>query len=249
MIIIPDLHGRTFWKGAVKGRENEDIVFLGDYLDPYGDEGITYGQALQNLEAILGFRDKHPENVTLLIGNHDQQYFIPDCDPGGRYSWAYAKRYSKLFIDNRKKFLIAVERWFGNQKYIFSHAGFLDEWVALLDIRKGSLCDNLNNMYLSNNYALGGYLSCLSWSRHGFDPAGSCTWADVSEHVGGGPQKCVKGAYQIFGHTRVKEPIVADYFACLDTKRAFVLGQSGVITELDGKPVMKLEELKKKLEI
>ena len=27
MIIIPDIHGRSFWKDAVKGRENDKIIF------------------------------------------------------------------------------------------------------------------------------------------------------------------------------------------------------------------------------
>ena len=35
MIIIPDVHGRKFWRNAVKGFETEKIVFLGDYVDPY----------------------------------------------------------------------------------------------------------------------------------------------------------------------------------------------------------------------
>ena len=41
MIIIPDVHGRTFWRQAVNeylGKEH--ILFLGDYLDPYAYEGI-----------------------------------------------------------------------------------------------------------------------------------------------------------------------------------------------------------------
>ena len=42
MIVIPDVHGRTFWRQAVNeylGKEH--ILFLGDYLDPYTYEGIT----------------------------------------------------------------------------------------------------------------------------------------------------------------------------------------------------------------
>ena len=33
ILLIPDIHGRDFWKKA-KDFEGE-IVFLGDYLDPY----------------------------------------------------------------------------------------------------------------------------------------------------------------------------------------------------------------------
>ena len=34
MIIIPDIHGRDFWK-EVTAIEDEEFVFLGDYVDPY----------------------------------------------------------------------------------------------------------------------------------------------------------------------------------------------------------------------
>ena len=34
-IVIPDVHGRDFWRSAVRGREKEKIIFLGDYVHPY----------------------------------------------------------------------------------------------------------------------------------------------------------------------------------------------------------------------
>ena len=40
ILIIPDIHGRTFWKECIKCREYDEIIFLGDYLDPYSFEGI-----------------------------------------------------------------------------------------------------------------------------------------------------------------------------------------------------------------
>ena len=41
LVIIPDVHGRPFWREAVRLRPEEEFIFLGDYLDPYPDEGIT----------------------------------------------------------------------------------------------------------------------------------------------------------------------------------------------------------------
>ena len=38
ILLIPDVHGRYFWKGPVKEtleNTNAKIVFLGDYLDVY----------------------------------------------------------------------------------------------------------------------------------------------------------------------------------------------------------------------
>ena len=70
MIVIPDVHGRTFWKDAVKNKENEEIIFEGDYLDPYPNENIPPGNALENFKEIIEFKKQHPDNVILLVGNH-----------------------------------------------------------------------------------------------------------------------------------------------------------------------------------
>ena len=45
ILIIPDIHGRTFWKECIKC-ECDEIIFLGDYLDPYNYEGISKQDAL-----------------------------------------------------------------------------------------------------------------------------------------------------------------------------------------------------------
>ena len=45
MIIIPDIHGHTFWKEAIaKRRKDEMVIFLGDYLDPHNSSktNITF---------------------------------------------------------------------------------------------------------------------------------------------------------------------------------------------------------------
>lgn len=41
VIVIPDVHGRSFWKNAIEKHPETPIVFLGDYLNPYKSEGIT----------------------------------------------------------------------------------------------------------------------------------------------------------------------------------------------------------------
>ena len=74
MIIIPDIHGRSFWKDAVKGHENEKIIFLGDYTDPYSHEGIEFWEGLQSLREVIEFKKQHLDNVVLLLGNHDLSY-------------------------------------------------------------------------------------------------------------------------------------------------------------------------------
>ena len=41
ILIVPDVHGRKFWHKAIEMIDEVDqVVFLGDYLDPYSHEGI-----------------------------------------------------------------------------------------------------------------------------------------------------------------------------------------------------------------
>lgn len=57
VIIVPDVHGRTFWRLAKeKVDEVDKIVFLGDYLDPYPAEGITTEDAIKEFEEIIEFK-------------------------------------------------------------------------------------------------------------------------------------------------------------------------------------------------
>ena len=42
IIVVPDIHGRDFWKSAVDCIDECDrVVFVGDYFDPYNFEGIS----------------------------------------------------------------------------------------------------------------------------------------------------------------------------------------------------------------
>ena len=99
ILLIPDVHGRHFWKGPVKEtleNTNAKIVFLGDYLDVYPQEFTEmYGFKLdvyteENYDKIYKLLDdtvdmfgeiielkkKYPERITLLVGNHDCGYAV-----------------------------------------------------------------------------------------------------------------------------------------------------------------------------
>lgn len=71
ILIVPDVHGRKFWHKAEELIDKVDlVVFLGDYLDPYPHEGITFDDAIEELGSILEFKEKYSDKVTLLVGNH-----------------------------------------------------------------------------------------------------------------------------------------------------------------------------------
>ena len=82
ILVIPDIHGRRFWREPVHRMidDVDRVVFLGDYLDPYPDEGVVYSpeELRQNLTEIVALKQEQPEKVVLLKGNHDQPIWNND---------------------------------------------------------------------------------------------------------------------------------------------------------------------------
>ena len=99
ILVIPDLHGRPFWREAALGADGRHIVFLGDYADPFPDEGLSPEQALAELEAVISLKREHPDKTSLLLGNHDLQYLWPDF-PKTRFDERNARRYASLYMEN-----------------------------------------------------------------------------------------------------------------------------------------------------
>lgn len=258
MIIIPDIHGRSFWKEAIKGRENEKIIFLGDYMDPYVEEDefkdLTlenyHDKIIGNLKEILEFKKAHMDNVVLLIGNHDGHYFM--CmDKCSRYERIFHSEIEKLFRDNIELFkLVHVEK-IGEKVFVFTHAGMRKLWLydvygeeEIEDIlakdtftRATMIADLLNSDI--DTYGVQQALGHMSAYRGGYESYGSILWADIREF--GGLKGLFKPSFiadmEIFGHTQLIRPIVTEYYADIDCRRAFSLNDEGVLCELDGTPV------------
>lgn len=132
VLIIPDVHGRTFWIDAISKYPidkypNLKIIFLGDYLDPYTSyDGISAETAYNNFLAILDMTKKDPR-IILLIGNHDWHYFVnlDTC----RIDYAREKQIEKLFVNNIKRFRLTYTIELDGCKYLFSHAGITQKWL------------------------------------------------------------------------------------------------------------------------
>jgi hypothetical protein len=132
IIIIPDIHGRTFWRKPVKKYKNVEgvhIVFLGDYLDPYVDiDGITPEDAYCVFEEIID-EVRSANNITLLIGNHDLHYWPQFHQSYGcRRDSLRKMNISHLFQENIDLFSIAYETYINGKQYLFTHAGVLKPW-------------------------------------------------------------------------------------------------------------------------
>ena len=112
-LILPDIHGRTFWVEPCKNKDNYDkIIFLGDYLDPYLFENISEEKAIENFKKIIHFKKKNTDKVILLLGNHDCPYAFPAyydfSDWHCRHSYDYHDEISRMFMENMDCHIIVL---------------------------------------------------------------------------------------------------------------------------------------------
>lgn len=245
-LIIPDIHGRQFWKNAVSQYEDkvEKIIFLGDYLDPYPDEGITRKDAIRNFEEIIDYKTNNKDKVVLLLGNHDLHYWSKEFHTRSRYDSSNAYHIIEDFKTHRSLFELAHEEIIGNKKYLFSHAGLMNSWVERNKKVIGEITpDSLTRLLYSANgiRALTDVSSYRTWFG---EDSGSIVWSDVREKIDlddsieyniiPNDDSIVKEYdYQIFGHTQQsKNPMITNKWACLDCRKAFILDENGVLTQV-----------------
>lgn len=236
LLIIPDVHGRTFWKTAVTRYAELPTIFLGDYLDPYTSiEGILPSDALFEFRNILQYKKENPDRVTLLLGNHDVHYFDQRIN-SSRKDWQNHDKIAELFAKNLEFFQLAKLVDTGGKQFLFSHAGIIPGWmehhfegVDLSDIKgwtellNGQLAD-LDQFKAFVTEAL----MDVSASRWGPAEYPSMVWADVEDHQL--EKRRLSKVYQIFGHTRQDyRPIIAKDYANLDCRKAFLLIEDGTI--------------------
>ena len=238
MIIIPDIHGRDFWKEPViENIGKEHILFLGDYLDPYDYEPFSPWNAYPQFQEIVAIKEKNPDSVTLLLGNHDIHY-LTEKGRGQRYDYIRGAQIKHFIIEHAELFRLAHIEEFGGKRFLFSHAGILAGWIEhnkeyLNGATPDTIGDVLNEMWADRSCwpVLFSLLADVPTSRWGRAPFGSPTWSDVEDMRKDAPE--LPGYYQIFGHTQQETgPVITEYCACLDCRRAFRLTEDGLITDI-----------------
>ena len=214
VLIIPDVHGRKFWHKAKELIDEVDqVVFLGDYLDPYSREGITFEDALNEFKQIIEFKEKHSDKVVLLVGNHDMHYIQLEFMNCSRLNVYRRVEIHDLFMNNIDKFQLIHEI----DSYLFSHAGVYLEWTKKYAITLQELFDF--KKFLKGRWNT---LEDVSYERGGWCKVGSCIWADIRESVQN--EFPVMFKKQIVGHTQLQEkPYITSKIACLDVRQCFTL--------------------------
>lgn len=245
-VIVPDVHGRTFWKDVFDF--DCDVIFLGDYLDPYGFEGINNRDAINNFTEILDYMNSR-ENASFLLGNHDCEYLIGTDVCNCRCDYWHFDMIREMFKEYSERFSFVAERDYGGKKFLFSHAGVHPEWLeshGYIDIeylKNFKYIDiNDSSVGMDTTLSVGKFYSALgdvSGMRGGYSPVGSVVWSDIREY-----KNVVLDEHydqQIVGHTYLKEkPVGTDQLTCIDLRRIFLIDDNGVLCEKDFTPVEKI---------
>lgn len=242
ILIIPDIHGRSFWEKAINDvaehrREFDEIVFLGDYFDPYSTEHINECQAIMNWEHLYDtLTGTYLTCVPVfLIGNHDAHYInkvFAGRASSNRKSARHLHTIEGIFEDRRQMFQVAFDTTIGGKKVLFTHAGINHGWAERHQDLLGTVsADSLNNLAKTDEGWLA--LADVGEGRGGWAKTGGPMWADVNEHYDedGKPYAIDGYDYEIFAHTRKKEPVINDAFAMLDAQRPFILADDCTIHE------------------
>lgn len=230
ILIFPDIHGRSFWKkplqDVIDRKINPDnIVFLGDYFDPYLHEGISVDEAIINWHelTVKVWNSLSPTIPIFLYGNHDYHYldnYFGKNANGGRISHKHLNEIRGILKDNEDMLQIAYQTTIGGKNVLFTHAGVNANWYNRHKDLIGSLtAKNLNN--LANSEEGLEALSDIGICRWGNQETGSPLWNDVNELQ---DESVADVDFQICGHSQQKEnPVIKEHFAMLDCRKPFIL--------------------------
>jgi len=241
VMVIPDVHGRTFWKRPVMKALSEQcrVVFLGDYLDPYQYENISFPKALSVFKEIIALKRAYPDLITLLLGNHDLGYLWPKINTC-RLNRKYFAEVARLLSENLDLFQLTEVQSFNGSNFLFSHAGVSGKWVSLHSKELTGKDDADFSTFIAkleegwrNVFKDGTVLPMLAEigsTRNGRDSVGSCVWADMLDTISE-PHPLEPNLVQIFGHTQqMREPVnICNQYYNLDCRQVFYIDYCGNI--------------------
>jgi predicted MPP superfamily phosphohydrolase len=145
IITLGDTHGRSLWKSIVeKEKDFDKIIFIGDYFDAR-DKGYSANRQIENFKEILKFKEKNPEKVILLIGNHDFHYHKDVSEQYSGYQWHYANDIRDILQPAFDAGLLQMS--FVYDKFVFTHAGITKTWVKNSGVDVNNLQESINNLF------------------------------------------------------------------------------------------------------
>lgn len=249
ILVIPDVHGETFWREPVRRYidQVDRVIFLGDYLDPYPKEDKEYSPQVifDNLMDIIDLKRSHMDKVVLLKGNHDQHYaseMFRSLACGSRCDTINWSLYNAVFVRNKELFKIIHLEEIKGIPYLFSHAGLTLNWINKVNSDVWKLADNkisvadpdiVNRINALDDEGEGQeMLAIVGRYRNLLGPkSGSVLWADIEEHAIPDASKAygLNKVFQVFGHSRLNEKydkVEFDNLALIDSRHCFIIDES-----------------------
>ena len=193
IIILPDIHGRKWWKDILDNEVYDLVVFLGEYVSSHDD--ISGQEQIENLCNILDFKEQNPDKVILLRGNHDVQhlgYYWAECS--GLFpeveEWLSRKENKERFLKDTQWIYI-----YKPNDILFSHAGISKTWLR----RTNVLLKDINNLPPSELFGFSPGKD-NPYDCYGDSIYQPCTWIRPSKLLSDG----IKKYTQVVGHTTLK---------------------------------------------
>lgn len=199
LLALGDTHGVRIWEDIVTREKWDKVVFVGDYWDSYD---IPFTRQWENFNKIVQFKQDHPEQVVLLLGNHDFHYLPLARQHGDCYSGFQEKNQfmiGHLLQTHLGLFQMAHQE----ENYLFSHAGVTKTWL------NSTVGLGPENAVLLKNIGVAEYINDV-WRYTprlflftGNDPYGNdATQSPIWVRPESLNEDALQGYVQVVGHTR-----------------------------------------------
>lgn len=190
-IIIGDIHGRGIWEDIIEESKPDKIIFLGDYWDSFYETFITQKV---NFMQICNLKQQDPDNVTLLLGNHD--FYLRGFMGGwSGFQTNHYQEITQMMEDNLHLFEMCTRMG----PYLVSHAGVSSVWLddhfdgwtvaAIPDLLNKAIKDDIYVYKFTGN------------DMYGDDPHESPVWIRPRSVISANMETELDNITQIVGHT------------------------------------------------
>lgn len=206
-LIIGDLHCRPIWKDIVakEGNTCDKIIFLGDYTCPKEVKFNDPTDACGFLYEVLDFKDKNPDKVILLRGNHDLAsigYYWAQCWPKDN-----DKVQAYWQTNDVKNWFLKNTQWVYRIPFtniVCSHAGigeyFLNECAKRTQSEHRCTIEQISEINRLIPSELFGFTDDNPFDTNGESKCQPCTWIRPYTLLEYG----VKDVIHVVGHTPTK---------------------------------------------
>lgn len=206
ILFVGDIHNHKYIFDDIKRLDEkykfDRIIFLGDYVDDWGDNSY---HSVDTLNTILQLKQSNSEKYTLILGNHELSYLGFPCSG---HNYILANELQNLLNSNIELFDLYTIASCDNN-YICTHAGITNSYIngviskVIPGLKSNDWEKGLAHMN-SNKLESLDLLKYASTIRGGQYEYSSMMWCDKREHEYFSACEKYWIPYQIVGHTPVK---------------------------------------------